>query len=464
MDKSLLLYNDLIQESWYSGDLYFKLLSHQIKLYDQIKNSKNIKHVINCTRRFGKSYILCILAIEEALKKNGSLVRFAAPTQKQLKEIIQPIMQEILKDCPEGLKPTFKVQDSKYVFPNGSEIHIAGCDNGNAENLRGHRSDLNLIDEAGSISDLEYVIKDILMPQTLTTNGRTIISSTPPRTPAHYYPRLCQEAIWGNFYSKFTIYDNTSLKPEIIDLYCNEAGGVNSTTWKREYLCEFVVDEASVIIPEWNDSYIGEIELDAWRMYYQNYVSMDIGGRHKTAILYGYYDFRKSVLQVVDESILTGQDTTTDLIAKTIVSKELELFKRQNNIRRIADNNNVILLQDMSLMHNVHFAPTSKDTLLAMVNELRVFIGQGRLYVSDNCQELIGCLRAGIWNKQRTQFDVSDMYGHYDALASLIYMVRNLDQYTNPIPVSGASLPSTHFIHFERESSERENLKRMFRR
>ena len=135
MDKSLLLYNDLIQESWHSGDLYFKLLSHQIKLYDQIKNSQNIKHVINCTRRFGKSYILCILAIEEALKKNNSLIRFAAPTQKQLKEIIQPIMQEILKDCPEWLKPVFKVQDSKYVFPNGSEIHIAGCDNGNAENL-----------------------------------------------------------------------------------------------------------------------------------------------------------------------------------------------------------------------------------------------------------------------------------------------------------------------------------------
>lgn len=38
--------------------------------------------------------------------------------------------------------------------------------------------------------------------------------------------------------------------------------------------------------------------------------------------------------------------------------------------KRIADNNNVILLQDMSLMHGVHFAPTNKDTLMAMVNEV----------------------------------------------------------------------------------------------
>jgi hypothetical protein len=464
ISKERLLYNELILESWEVGDLYYKLLPYQIKLYDSIKQSNSIKHVINCTRRFGKSFILCLLAIEQALQNPNKLIRFAAPTQKQLKEIIQPIMVEILNDCPDKYKPVFKTQDSKYVFQNGSEIHIAGCDNNNAENLRGHRSDLNLIDEAGSISDLEYVLKDILMPQTLTTGGRTIISSTPPRTPAHYFPRLCQEAIWGNYYSKFTIYDNKSLKQETIDLYCNEAGGVNSSTWKREYLCEFVVDEMSVIVPEWNDSYVGDIELDAWRMYYHNYISMDIGGRHKTAILYGYYDFKKSILQVVDESILTGQDTTTDLIAKTIVAKEEELFNGMVEPRRIADNNNVILLQDMSLMHGVHFAPTSKDTLLAMVNELRVFVAQGRLYVSDRCQELIGCLRAGIWNKQRNQFDVSDMYGHFDALASLIYMVRNIDQYSNPVPITNTALPSTHYIHFERESSEKANLKRMFRR
>lgn len=464
ISKERLLYNELILESWEAGDLYYKLLPYQIKLYDSIKNSNNLKHVINCTRRFGKSFILCLLAIEQALQSQNKLIRFAAPTQKQLKEIIQPIMIEILQDCPEKYKPTFKTQDSKYLFPNGSEIHIAGCDNNNAENLRGHRSDLNLIDEAGSISDLEYVIKDILMPQTLTTGGRTIISSTPPRTPAHYFPRLCQEAIWGNYYSKFTIYDNKSLKQETVDLYCSEAGGVNSSTWKREYLCEFVVDEQIVVVPEWRNEYVGEIELDSWRMYYGNYIAMDIGGRHKTAVIFGYYDFRKSSLQVLDECIFTGQDTTTDLIARTIRAKEEELFRGMAEPRRIADNNNVILLQDMSLMHGVHFAPTSKDTLQAMVNELRVFVGQGRLRVSEKCRETIGCLRTAIWNKQRSQFDVSDLYGHFDALAALIYMVRNLNQNSNPIPVHGTAIPATHHINFHRENQEKANLKRMFRR
>ena len=454
----------LVIDGWRDGDLYFKLKDHQVDLYHQIVKGINKKHVVNCSRRFGKSYILCLIAIEHALKNNNSHIRFAAPTQKQLKEIIQPIMLKIVQDCPDNIKPEFRSQDNKYVFKNGSEIHIAGCDNGNAENLRGHESDLNLIDEAGFIDDLEYVLKDILMPQTLTTGGRTIISSTPPRTPAHYFQRLCNEAIGSGYYSRFTIYDNTSLTPETINEYCEEAGGIDSTTWKREYLCEFVVDEQIVVIPEWKSEYIGELELDAWRMYYGNYVSMDIGGRHKTACLFGYYDFRKSSLQVIDEAIFTGQDTTTDLIARTIQNKEEELFNGMAEPRRIADNNNVILLQDMSLMHGVHFAPTSKDTLQAMVNELRVFIGQGRLRVSAKCRELIGCLTTAIWNKQRSQFDISDLYGHFDALAALIYMVRNLNQNSNPIPTHGVALPITHSINYHKENQEKANLKRMFRR
>jgi hypothetical protein len=217
-EKASQLINYLIREQWFDGNLYYKLKPHQERLYNEIVNGTSKKYVVNCSRRFGKSFILCLIAIEQALRKKNSHIRFAAPTQKQLTEIVQPIMVKILNDCPEELKPDFKSQDKKYVFKNGSEIHIAGCDNGNAENLRGHESDLNLIDEAGFIDDLEYVIKDILLPQTLTTGGRTIISSTPPRTPAHYFTQLCNEAKSNEYYSIFTVMDNTSLDQKTIDL------------------------------------------------------------------------------------------------------------------------------------------------------------------------------------------------------------------------------------------------------
>jgi hypothetical protein len=83
--------NSLIEDGWINADLYYKLKDHQIDLYNQITKGNNKKHVVNCSRRFGKSYTLCLIAIEHALKSKVH-VRFAAPTSKQLKEIIQPIM------------------------------------------------------------------------------------------------------------------------------------------------------------------------------------------------------------------------------------------------------------------------------------------------------------------------------------------------------------------------------------
>jgi hypothetical protein len=43
-------------------------------------------------------------------------------------------------------------------------------------------------------------------------------------------------------------------------------------------------------------------------------------------------------------------------------------------------------------------------------------------------------LKYGIWNKSRTQFERSAEHGHFDCVAALIYMVRNISEGKNPIP------------------------------
>lgn len=461
---------NLIAYQWQQGELSYKLKSHQEKLYSNLINSSTLKSVVNCSRRFGKSYTLTLIAIEFALQNKNIHIRFAAPTQKQLKEIIMPIFEKIAQDAPDNIRPVYRAMDSCYYFPStNSYLHIAGCNEGGMENLRGHESHLNIIDEAGSIPELEYLIKDILLPQTLTTGGRTFISSTPPRTPAHYFTTLCNEA--NNCYSKYTIHDNKSLSQSIIDLYCDESGGENSTTWKREYLCEFVVDENIVIIPEWNSDYIIDTQRDEYYKFYQVYESMDIGGRDKTAILYSYYDFKRAKLVVEHESILSGQQTTTKLIASTI--KDIETrFYPDKKIRRFADNNNVLMLQDLSSDYKITFVPTDKTVLKgddifdgSMVNELRLFIGSGRLEVNSRCKELIGCLSSGIWDSSRKKFDRSDLFGHFDALAALIYLVRNIDQNTNPIPaLHNISNPESWHGLERLQEGKKKSLDKMFRR
>ena len=69
-----------------------------------------------------------------------------------------------------------------------------------------------------------------------------------------------------------------------------------------------------------------------------------------------------------------------------------------------------------------------------MVNHTRLFVNGARVIVHPRCKHLIGCLQNGIWSENRRQFARSSVYGHFDGLAALIYLVRNVDVHTNPIP------------------------------
>jgi hypothetical protein len=438
--------NQVKDELWRRGELArLKLHKTQLRMYESFHNASSLKVVINSSRRLGKSYLLCLIAIETALKTPNSLIRFAAPTGKALKKITIPIFKDILKDCPIEITPDFKSQENVFTFYNGSEIHLSGCNNGHEENLRGQTAHLCLVDEAGFITDLEYVIDDILLPQLISTQGKLIMASTPPRTPAHPFSEYCQKASLENCYSKYTIYDST-YDPSIIEKFKEEAGGENSTTWKREYLVEFVVDENYALVPEWDDKYIQEIPFDEHYRFYLKYVFLDIGIKDLTVALLAYYDFKRAQLIFLDEIVMNGPQMTTDRLAERIKIKEGEHFKGYPVSKRIGDNNNLLLLNDLTQLHNLPFTATNKDSLEAMVNELRMWVKQGRIIVSPNCKQLIGCFKFGVWNTDKKQFDRSKSFGHFDALAAAIYGVRNIDPNFNPIPQNFGVNPSEFFI------------------
>lgn len=433
-----------IELAWQRGLLEYKLYSHQLPLFhdlwNAIHNPHCLKYALNCSRRWGKTTILCLIATVYAIKYPNSQIRFAAPTQKTLKKILTPIFKWIISDAPRSLRPRYMSQDQVWAFPNGSEIHTAGTDNGHYESLRGTTSHLNIIDEAGFCDELDYILRSVLMPQTLTTGGTTLMASTPSKTPAHDWYGIAMECEAAGHYRCYDIYDNKTLDQSTIDKFAKESGGYNSSTFKREYLCQFIVDQELQIIPEWNSDYIVNTIPDEYRKYYHNYVSMDLGVKDFTAVLFGYYDFRRAKMIVTDELTMAGAAMTTLTLKDAIIEKERDNFGNLPVYRRVADNNNLLLLQDLGSMHQIHFAPTNKDSLDAMVNEVRMFVNEGRLHVDPKCTMLIGCLKYGIWDAKHKEFGRATVYRHFDHLASLIYMIRNLDQSTNPIP-------STHFYN-----------------
>ena len=104
------------QNLWYLGDLTYKFKDCQLRMHEDIETSGHMKYVIKCSRRLGKTYYLVSRGTMKCLRKPGALVRFAAPEQGSLTTLLRPIMNIIMKDIPEDLRPRWSVKDSAYIF------------------------------------------------------------------------------------------------------------------------------------------------------------------------------------------------------------------------------------------------------------------------------------------------------------------------------------------------------------
>lgn len=441
---------------WEVGRLRYKLREHQETLHAFISDWRGdeARKVVKCARRFGKSFGLCLYATEFALRNPGCQIRFAAPTEKALRKIVRPNMRVILSDCPEHLRPRWNTQDSCYVFPNGSEWHLAGTDKDNVEKLRGTGTDLAIIDEAGFHDDLEYVVDDVLTPQLLDNGGRLVMISTPPRSPAHpFAARFCPEAAAEESLFVRTIRDNTHLKPHEVERYVKALGGWDSLATRRELLCEDVIDEESAVVPEFNAHEAAIVQEPQVPTHFYPLVAMDVGFADWHAILFGFWDFLAAKLVVQDEVFL--RRARTDEIAAAILAKEAELWpwaarelKRDDasglydfepwRTDRLAtlrfSDVDLRLIRDLDEIHGLKFAPTAKDDREAQINELRMFVKAERIVIAPRCKMLIRHLKTATWNKARTDFERTKADGHFDGVPAIVYKLRNAPRAKNPFP------------------------------
>ena len=451
--KPVLELNQALRIAWKRGLLTYKLYDYQLELFEIVSEGKSIKTVINSSRRWGKTTVLLLYAIIYAIQNPGAQVKIATTTAKSLRKTIFPIMRMLIADAPKDFKPVWNSQDECYRLWNGSEIHVHGTDAQRHDGLRGQRTDLGIIDEASYCSDLNYVVQDILLPQTLTCEGRIIMASTPSKKvtrSGEEFKNFCLQAeVQGSYFTK-TIYDNKSLSPELIKKYMEESGGEDSITWQVEYLCKFMVDPEKRLVPEWNSLYLEDFPLDQHRGFYHNYVCMDLGvKRDFTCMLFGYYNFTEAKLIILDEHIMKNM-TTLELV-NDMKAKEKKNFGSLDVYRRIADSDNPLLLNDMGTLHGLAVIPTNKTTLETMVNHMRTFVGEGRLVVHPRCTYLQGCLEHGVWadnqmGRERRDFGRTTAYGHFDGIAALMYLIRNLDQFSNPIPPLNQIDPNNSYI------------------
>lgn len=453
-----------IRIAWRLGKIGYKLRNIQKIIKQEWLNSfqRGQKHYAECTRRLGKSTLLLNILTEHCIQHPGSKAGFYAPVKEGLKDYVVPIIEKVFSDCPPDMMPWLDSHLTLHL-PKESQIIFRGSNNQQHRFRRGNDLQIGGVDEGRDVDELDNLIDSVVMPSLFTTSGRLLIFSTPADTEDHPLHAIKQAAERGGWYSKYTIYDCHKADPleftmEQINTWEKET--TDKVAWQREFLAMWVKDPTKIIIPEWSDDYVQSPEHNEYFQFYHKYIGMDLGVRDKTAGLFGYYDFKKAKLIIEDEFTLQDSEVRTDRISEIIKAKEMALdyqvlhdrkddkYKllehHEKVFRRVADNNNPLLINDLNSLYGLDFFATAKDELPAMINLVREWVKDGRILVNPSCRELIGCLRNAVWDKNKKDLDRSRLFGHFDALMALVYLVRNVDTSTNPIPKYYGKSWATH--------------------
>lgn len=432
-------------ELWRRGELSWKMHGVQKDMAKIFYSApKNSTLVWLLSRQTGKSYLITFLALEAAIRKPNSIIKILTDTKVHAKTIFNPIFTMVLQDCPDDIKPSYLESQYLYNFANGSQIQLAGSDGGHYERLRGQRTDLVLVDEAGFCDNLDHVVKSILLPTLLHSGGNIVLSSTPPSDPEHDFFEFQEKAEMENMLTKKTIYDNPLLDSVQIERIIKESGGVNSPSFRREWLCDPVRDETTTVFPEFDEELQKRIvKVHPKPPHYDTYVGMDLGYKDLTAVIFMYYDFRADKIVVEDEIVLAGRDLHLDKLTQDILKKEETLWTNiyTNEIRkpqkRVSDIN-LIVTQEINRHSNyqLHFHPANKHDAHTNINQLRILLANEKIIINPRCENLIRHLKNCKWKNlnDKSTFARSPDDGHYDTVDALRYAIREVNFNKNPYP------------------------------
>ena len=471
-----------IAELWEMGDLSYKLKGIQLDMRNLVYESLHDISVYLCSRQTGKSFTMCLIAVEFCQRNPNTKVLLLFPKKKDASSVAKEQLRIIHEDCPPHLKPEHKIADKEFVYPNGSTILMGGTDGGSAEAHRGKTIHLILCDEAGfyPYHDFGYIINSVLMPMLTTTNGKMIMASTPSKEPDHPFLTDYVDPYRANgWLVEYTIHDNPLIDDRTREKIVNRYPlGEQDPEYQREYLLMTNTTSSLMVIPEWHD-----IQSDIVReegdipAYYDAYVSCDPAVVDLTGILYGYWDFQKQKLIIIDETILGGEgqrSLTTDDIAHAIKRKESINFR--NNLTgevytpymRIIDNNLPLLVNDLNAKHDLMFRTTKKDNKEDKVNQVRMMMKRGEIAIHPRCVNLIEHIRTARWTVNRKEFARNKgnpskgiKGNHSDLLDALVYLVRNLQPQKNPFPSGYFDLHGEGIFGSRVNKKEDKNLKFM---
>jgi hypothetical protein len=490
-DEQAAIHRLLVAEAWRRADLTYLLHSGQRKLKRSALERTETgrfrwsRYVLEIARRWGKTFFLCTVALETCLRKPRARVAYAAMTTKDLTEFILPTLEAISADAPEELRGKYVKASGHWQLPNGSYIHLFGCDDKRKANRgRGPAADLAIVDEAGFISILGYVIKSILKPQLLDSKGMLLLASSPSEEPDHPFSEVAKRAEERGNYARATVWDNPRHTEADLQAFLAEDAAdeglspeeyQETDTFRREYLAERVVNKMLMVIPEWLEEREKLLVERERPKYFDAYESLDMGGADPHFLLFGYWDFPRGVLYIEDELCLTEGENTADVAAavkakeqalwgvnkwegalRGIHEKDEELLANlpdwmADSVRRESQrqpyarysDHNLQMVKDLYELHRLAFIPTEKTEKRLHVDALRVAVRRGTVEVNPRCESLDLHLSTTMWKDHKRREFARTKGHHGDGIDALTYMRRNVRETRNPWPKGYQPPPGT---------------------
>lgn len=431
-------------EAWSQGIIApWYLRPSQLDIYELILREK--RSFVEAARRFGKTTSLICFAFEMLIENPGWVCRWCEPQKDQARKIVMPIINNLQNQVPRALHAQYFTTDSVYRFPNGSMFYLLGVNEDSGESARGPAANIVVLDEYGFWTRPEYVAKSILAPQMQNQPGQWFIkASTPPPDLDHiYYIEKREAEKRGRFIQK-VIWQNEALSDRELEEIIDDAGGEESPTFRREYLCEEISDPDMLVCPEWSDS-LNTVPDDYPRPeFFTPYVGGDSGADDNTAILFGYYDFANAE-KVIERELVVAGKTTKEIIDEARVI-ECELWGERKPHRRVYDAPKQ-LIYDIFTEHKWPVHMPEKTDKTAWIHRLRTEVGARKFKVKENCAHLRRQLQVGLWKDiKHTDFERTERLGHLDAIAAAIYFNRTVDPKLNPVPANHGLSKFTNFI------------------
>jgi len=482
---------------WAAGKTEWKLWPSQGQLYRTLMASWGDGPFAGlCHRNFGKSTILIKVA-DSACREFVCDCALITDTKEHALKIVDEKMDEYLDDCPQHLRPT--PFESKFVwrYPNGSRLWCYGADmHRHIKTLRGLALYFCGLDEAGHIEGtsgwtLMKIVRRIVMPALAKhlkvhpdRPGHLAAVTTSPEDLGHDFWDLLHDCERQGRGFRMPLSEN----PDFDDAYrtarAKESGGADSPDYLLEYECREIGDPRLTVLPNVTEERLqgldGKPALRQSVPILRNrewYAGLDIGGKHLTGCLWGYYnpdtdttliaretadrnvspfEFAKKVMRI--EGGLFGvrdvRDFEADLLQLDGMKHEVRMLVPKKHIlypkhfTRWADNNNLWLLHELHAEYGIYFNATAKDQKMAQIGALRRIISSGQHWVDPCCTVLLDTMKKARWKetgKTDAGFAEDPKIGHADLLDADLYLNRNVKRraYPEEVPELEMQIPGT---------------------